>query len=239
MNVDIFATTKEKEMPQWAKFANAGDNIQGTYIGKIVGAIDGYGNEQIVYQLLTNDGKVFNVGFGLNKKVINQEMMNVRFGQIIGFKFKGSITVQDKFGKPVKVKDYAIHQDPKIVNEIWLKDNAANMPVAIRMDNKNPAALEVRPSSGSAMTAEQKIDKAFDDFMGSENAPASEKVAVTQSESVVTATDKLAVIEKLAKDKLGVVEPFLMRDKVMEMTGVAFIPVNYDKIIQALNTIGA
>ena len=80
-NVDIFASAKEKVMPQWMKFVNAGDSVQGTYVGKIVGQKDGYGNEQIIYQLLQDNGEVINVGFGLNKKFINQDMQNVKFGQ--------------------------------------------------------------------------------------------------------------------------------------------------------------
>lgn len=231
MTIDIFAQAKEKEIPQWFKFTNPGDAIQGTYVGKIIGAIDGYGNKQIIYQLLDNSGKLFNIGFGLNKKVINQEMSTVRFGQIVGFKYKGTIKVKDKFGKMVSVKDYAIFHDPKLVNEAWLKENASNMPNVIQMNEGGDVSVDGVPTSPhkiSNMTEDQKYDEDFEKFMGKENAIPS-----------VTPSDKLGVIEKLAKDKLGVVEPFLMKEKVMEVTQVAFIPTNYDKIIQALNTIGA
>ena len=66
-NVDIFSATNEKKMPSWAKFEKAGDVIQGTYVGKITGTIDGFGNAQIIYQLLKS-GEVFNVAFGENKR---------------------------------------------------------------------------------------------------------------------------------------------------------------------------
>ena len=134
MTVDIFAEAKESVVPEWAKFSEAGDAYQGTYTGKIVGQIDGYGNEQIIYQLLQDDDKVINVGFGLNKKVLHADMQNVKFGQVVGFKYKGRISVKDKFGKIVEVKDFAIHQDPKIVNEEWLKDNKDNMPEVTRVE---------------------------------------------------------------------------------------------------------
>lgn len=211
MSIDIFAEAKEKTMPTWMKFVNAGDKVQGTYIGKITGQIDGYGNEQIIYQLLQDDGSVMNVGFGLNKKFLNRDMETVRFGQIIGFVYKGTIEIKDKFGKVTKVKDYGIHQDSKIVNDAWLKENEGNMPVATK----------VEPSPERADT--------FKDFdlNKTEDVPFSSTGSLTNE-------DKLAVIEKLAKDKLGATDVSTVKEMVMEATSVAFIPLNFDKIIEAL-----
>ena len=203
--VDIFKEASEKVMPEWAKFANAGDSVQGTYVGKITGQIDGYGNEQIIYQLLQEDGKVINVGFGLNKKVIHMDMQPVKFGQIIGFRYKGKLMVKDKFGKPVEVKDFSLHQDPKIVNEKWLLANQGNMPEVTHVT-----------SSPATPTATPVEDVPF------------------SSNGSLTNDDKLAVIEKLAKDKLGATDSQSAKEKVMEVTGIAFIPVNFDKITEAL-----
>lgn len=133
--VNIFESAKEKTAPKWAKFENAGDNVQGTYVGKITGQKDGYGNEQVIYQLQREDGDVVNVGFGLNKKVLNRDMESVKFGQIVGFLYKGKISVKDKFGKMVEVKDFGLHQDPKIVDKKWLKDNEGNMPTVVEVVN--------------------------------------------------------------------------------------------------------
>lgn len=212
--VDIFQT-KEKVMPEWMKFVNAGDAIQGTYVGKIVGQIDGYGNEQIIYQIAKDD-KIVNVGFGLNKKFLNKDMESVKFGQIIGFKYKGKVEVKDKFGKPVSVKDFSLHQDPKIVDEAWLKENSANMPT-------------VQVSEKVATTAKPAGFGDYDAAVASntEDIPFSSKGSLTNA-------DKLAVIEKLAKDKLGVTGTQVVKEKVMEVTGIAFIPVNFDKITEKL-----
>lgn len=149
-NVDIFSAAKEKVMPEWAKFTNPGDSVQGTYIGKIVGQKSpAFQQEQIVYQLLQDDGKIINVAFGLNKKVLHADMEQVKFGQIIGFKYKGTISVKNRAtGMMVNVKDYSLHQDPKIVNETWLAENKDNMPVTVQATNENPA---------------EKLDKEFDD----------------------------------------------------------------------------
>ena len=54
------------------------------------------------------------------------------------------------------------------------------------------------------------------------------------SESSLTNEDKLAVITKLAKDKLGATGVASVKEKVMEATEIAFIPVQYDAIIKKL-----
>jgi len=221
--VDIFKETKEKESPEWAKFVNAGDSVQGTYVGKIVGQRDGYNNEQIIYQLLQENGKIKNVGFGLNKKVLNQDMESVKFGQVIGFRYKGTIQVKDKFGKPVSVKDFALHQDPKIVDEKWLSENKDNMPEVVK-------AIESIVKSREEEEGEE--EGGLDNFV--DKLKSDDKDVPFSSPSSLTNEDKLLVIEKLAKEKLEVTTSKDIKDKVMEVTGIAFIPVNYQKIIDAL-----
>lgn len=226
--VNIFEATKEKKMPVWAKFENAGDSIQGTYVGKITGSLDGYGNLQVIYQLL-KDGEVYNVGFGENKKVIIQDMAKANFGQIVGFKYKGRLSVKNKLGKIVEVKDFGLFIDPKIVDEGWLKENAQCMPETTHVDSVGTRASK---------TSNEETEKAFQEFSNfgaSEGSPAPS----TSAPSSVTPEDKLAIITKLAHDKLGVSDPAIMKDKVMEITGIAFLPANFDRIISVLNTIGA
>ena len=225
---NIFDVTKEKTVPQWAKFKVAGDSIQGTYVGKIVGLIDGYGNEQIVYQLLQENGEVINVGFGLNKKMLNADMQQVKFGQIIGFRYKGMKQIKDKFGKPAQVKDFAFHQDPKIVDEKWLKENAGNMPTVVQASNNSETPKSMVPQSATAGDAE--LDDFVDEEKKVDDVPFSSKGNLTNE-------DKLAAIEKIAKEKLGATDAKSVKDKVMEKTGIAFIPVNFSKILEALATL--
>lgn len=221
VNVDIFSATNEKKMPTWAKFEKAGETIQGTYIGKITGTIDGFGNKQIIYQLLKN-GEVFNVAFGENKKVINQDMDKAKFGQIVGFKYKGRLQVKNKLGKMVEVKDFGLYADPKIVDTEWIKENTDNMPVATHVN------VEFAQEKATA-------NQEFSNFGVSEVSP----VPSNDVPASVTTEDKLAIIAKLAHDKLGITDQNILKDKVMEITQVAFLPINYDRIISALNTIGA
>ena len=212
--VDIFTEGKEKVMASWAKFVNAGDSAQGTYIGKIVGQIDGYGNEQVIYQLLQDDDTVVNVGFGLNKKMMINDMNTVKFGQIIGFKYKGKLEVKDKFGKPVSVKDFSLFQDSKIVNKTWLEENKDNMPT------QTVAA----PKSAEDAAVEKQFEA-----ITSNDVPFSSEGSVTNSDKAI----QLQSINKLAAEKLGATGADT-KEKVMEALGVAFIPVNYGKILETL-----
>lgn len=215
--VDIFNETKEKVMPEWAKFLNAGDSVQGTYVGKIEGLKSpAYGQEQTVYQLLQDDGRVINVAFGLNKKVIHQDMMAVKFGQIIGFKYKGMIAVTNKTtGAKVNVKDYDLRQDPKIVDEKWLASNKDHMPEVTKVT-----------SHGAGNNANERLNDFVDSMKSTDDLPFS-------SEGSLTNEDKLAVITKLAKEKLGATDTDV-KDKVMEGLGIAFIPIQYQNIIEKL-----
>lgn len=218
--VDIFEKGKEMVVPEWAKFVNEGDGVQGTYIGKIVGQKDGFGNEQIIYQLLQDDGKVINVGMSLGKKTLNQDMENVNFGQIIGFKYKGMATFYDKRTKKEgKAKDFSLYQDPKIVNESWLNENKDNMPEVVK-------ALE------SFVRADANSSGDLDKFV--ENLKSDDTDVPFSSKESLTNEDKMTVIEKLSKEKLGANTAQEIKEKVMESTGIAFIPVNYQKIIDAL-----
>jgi hypothetical protein len=215
--IDIFASAKEKTVPEWAKFTAAGDSYQGTYVGKIVGLRDGYGNEQIIYQLLQDDEKIINVGFGLNKKVLHKDMEPVVFGQIIGFRYKGTVSITDRrTGKQVDVKDFALHQDPKIVNATWLKENKDNMPEVVVSEKLDDSQRDVVKEAETAPIADPVEDLPF------------------SSSSSLTNEDKIKVIEKLAKEKLGTTDLQTTKEKVMEILGIAFIPVQFDAIVEKL-----
>jgi len=216
---DIFSETKESLVPTWAVLKNAGEKVQGTYVGRIDNLLSKFGNRQNIYQLLQHDAsgdKLVNVAIGVNKKFINDEMQKVNFGQIIGFVCKGMVKVKFQ-GVMVDSKDYGLYQDPKIVDEAWLKENDGNMPKVI---NAEAATLS---------SDEDDAEKEFENF-GKEAEP-------FPSSSSVTDEDKLAIINKLASDKLAISDPSLVKDKVMEVTGIAFVPVNYDKIVAALKQI--
>lgn len=209
--VNIFNEAKEVVKPTWGRFTNAGDSFQGTYIGMIENVKDNFDHLQTVYQLLQDDGSVINVGFGLNKKVLHKDMESVDFGQIIGFKYKGKLTVKDKrTGKMVEVNDFALHQDKKIVDDKWLAENKDNMPK--KMTTSVDESPVVPQKSYPADTADMPFS----------------------SGTSLTNDDKVAVIEKLAKEKLGATDLNSAKVLVMEKLGIAFIPLNFDLITENL-----
>lgn len=228
MTTDIFTEAKETVMPTWAKFTNPGDSVQGTYIGKIVGQKDGYGNEQVIYQLLQKDGSVVNVGFGLNKKFLIQDMNKVNFGQIVGFKFKGTVSVKNKVGKMVDVKDYGLHQDPKIVDKEWLDANKDSMPTVTKVQE----ATEYDEMAAAKVLADAQFEEIGKPEK--EEAKVEDEDVAFSSKGSLTNEDKLKAIEKLAKDKLGTTDLETAKTKVMEILKVAFIPINFDDIIEKL-----
>ena len=101
----------------------------------------------------------------------------------------------------------------------WLKENIDNMP-------------EVTVSEQSA--AEAQANKDFEAITTEVKTQDSEDVPFSSPGSL-TNEDKLAVIMKLAKDKLGATDLQSVKDKVMGATGIAFIPLQYDKITETLS----
>jgi hypothetical protein len=118
--VDIFSSAKPQG-GEFAKFANVGDSVQGTYIDVRTG-IDGFGNNQTIYVLSDTAGKIWNVGFRDSNAVVLERMKGVRFGQIVGFRY-------DEL-RPSKVpgrqaaKIIRVYADPKQVDAEWLKQQA-------------------------------------------------------------------------------------------------------------------
>jgi len=143
----------------------------------------------------------------------------VKFGQIVGFKYKGTISIPNKHkpGEFLEVKDYALHQDPKIVNEKWLEENKDNMPEVIKVVDSQAKDLH---NLVEELKTSDKNDIPF------------------SSSDSLTNEDKLIAIAKLAKEKLGATDDQSVKEKVMESTSIAFIPINYDKILEALTVKG-
>lgn len=198
-------------------FKNIGDEIQGTYVGKRE-AIDNWKNKVYVYELKTDDG-IRNVSFPVAKK-INEDMKFVNFGQIIGFKYinRGKFI---KNNKETEFKDIKVFADSKIVDQDWLEEHK---------DGSNDSGIGID---------ETPVDVSSDDVDGSPagfgdfDTPVPSEIPVT----TLPQEEMLKQIAELAKTKLGVVEASQVKDKVMEATGLAFLPVNYTKILDILKTL--
>ena len=110
-NVNIFDEVKQGT---FFKFEKVGDSVQGTYIGKMP-AMGKFG-PQMIYSLQDKQGAVWNVSFNTNKKMVIDRMNEIRFGQIVGFKFDETRPT-DK-GNDAKI--IRIYADPKFIDHEWL-----------------------------------------------------------------------------------------------------------------------
>lgn len=110
-SVNIFDEVKQGT---FFKFEKVGDSVQGTYIGKM--SAEGKFGPQMVYSLQDKQGAVWNVSFNKNKKMVIDRMNEIRFGQIVGFKFDETRPT-DK-GNDAKI--IRIYADPKFIDHEWL-----------------------------------------------------------------------------------------------------------------------
>ena len=110
-SVDIFSEVKQGT---FFKFEKVGDAVQGTYIGKM--PAQGKWGPQIIYSLQDKQGAIWNVSFNKSKTIVIDRMNEIRFGQIVGFKFDETRPT-DK-GNDAKI--IRIYADPKFIDHEWL-----------------------------------------------------------------------------------------------------------------------
>ena len=130
-SIDIFSQVTPENV-KWFNFKKVGDAIQGTYVA-VTEAKDSYGNHQFIYHLLDTEGVTWKVGIKESNKRCIEQMASTRFGQIVGIKFSESIPLKDgKVGNPFKKLD--IYTSPTLVDEVWMKKQAAELESLKRLD---------------------------------------------------------------------------------------------------------
>jgi hypothetical protein len=220
--VDIFSQGKITQTV-WATFKEIGDAVQGTYIGKSK-AINKYSMPQTVYELLAEDGTIIKTGVLDTKKIFHDEMSHVNLGQIIGFKYTKNLPARNGTGNDTKI--ISIWQDPKIVNADWI----AQQKEATRLGAAEKLGATSMPVEGG--DEEDSAPSTGGDGWGAFGSFPENQTAEAKVEGVKTEIEK---IQELASVKLGVSgDASMIKDKVMEITGLAFLPVNYGQIIAAL-----
>ena len=86
----------------WFKFEKIGDSIKGTLIAvRQQAGRDNYPDQE-VYELKTEEGEIWNVGFSVEKTYVTNRMRNVKLGQKVGFMFKDEIPSKTKGYAPAK-----------------------------------------------------------------------------------------------------------------------------------------
>lgn len=193
---------ENKIKSNWFAFKNIDDNIEGTFIGKRQVPNQLKGALQWVYELLLDNGEVWNVG---GKSGIDVQMRHIKLGQIIGFKF----VEQRKPSKPGQqgTKIIQVFANPNVVNEQWLQDKAGQEGLDYLTDPNQP------------IQQQQDIDIKNVDFNeGSKPANGSDKLSLigdlAKQKLGVTDPDKVQV-EVMTKIGLAFIESNF--EKIIEM----------------------
>lgn len=169
-----------------------GDAIEGTLISKRIVDNQLSGKEQVIYELKTADGSIWNVG---GKPGIDNQMRNVKLGQIVGFKF----IEQRKPSKPGLngAKVVQVYANPSIVDEEWLKQQ-----------EEEGAAVEAGEQE-APVTAAEAGPVMVEEVLKQINNLAIEKLGATTAQDVkdkVMEYTKLAFIEANLPQILKILE---------------------------------
>lgn len=215
------------------RFKTIGDKIQGTLVGKRIttNALK-QGADQLVYDLKVEDGSIQSV-FG--KPGIDFQMKNIRLGQIVEMVFEKQLPAKQPGFSPANV--IQVYADSKIVDQEWLNEQEENATVESATKTFNQPHVAGGPS--------------FMDAPQPKNAPEVKPLNAAQLTPVPTVAttpladvpfvspppSKEAQIKDWAKAKIPGTDDTNFTNKVMEQTGVPYIPLNYDKIIELLRNL--
>lgn len=201
---DVFDTLDEVK-GNWWKYDNVGDTIKGTYISKRRQMNQLRGEEQWVYEILTQEGEVWNVG---GKPGIDNQMSHIKPGQYIKMTLI-EIRKPSKAGlNPAKIVQ--VYANPKAINQEWIEQQMSEVP------SGQETPVGVIPEL-EEVGEPQEIDEDDDELPFYD-----------------TPQEKKDVIVKLANKKLKIDDPKNIERIVMEATSLAFIDSNLDKIIEKL-----
>lgn len=188
-------------------FENVGDQIQGTYVRKSEAKSKYTGLMEPLYEIRTPEGEYFTIW---GKPIINQQMAKVRIGQIVGFKLIEKRKT-DK-GNPANI--IQVFADPKLVDEDFLRDM------------KELGGVEEAPTEEGVVVEEVSL-----------STPTAPAPASTPTAPVETLLDVDAQITELAKTKFGLKTEAEIKQRVMEVTGLAWIGTNLNAILEKMKTI--
>ena len=205
-------------------FKKFGDKIEGTLTDKRMATVQKYMSqeteEKMVYELKVPAGQTI-IQDGVPKTLAEEEkwavwgkpdgksgidaqLKTVSLGQIVGFVYEGD-KPNKRFPKnPLKLIE--VYQNKKVVDMEWLQSDEATQ--------KKSEEVGTMPDFTADETEVEELSKKFNED--------------------VPFTDKLHEILELAKAKFGVTTDEDAKAKTMEATNLAFISVNYDKILELL-----
>jgi hypothetical protein len=149
-NIFDSAPPQQGEFKKWDK---VGAEVQGTYIDVREG-VDGYGNDQMIYVIKDEDGKIWNVAFKKSNTIIMDRMKGARLGMILGFRYEEDRPSKKIEGRNAKI--IRVYYSPNIVDKEWLDEQkkiqeqfggpaetiAAPEPTPVTPDTPTPTTVE-------------------------------------------------------------------------------------------------
>ena len=232
----------------WFKATKIGDYIEGTLISKEwKEGTDPQGRpqNQEIYEVLADEGTSHVLIKKDGQKIVDEDnplviekgayykfakgsvvdaMKKIKVGQKVKFYFHSVIESKDKMKNDFKlVKVYGGD-----INADWLNGQEEFVSGA-----GNGGQNEVAENDGEIKVEEIPFDDPVE-TPATEATPVDPVVEATPTtEPVQTPEEKKAIINQLAKEKLGAEEADVMQ-KVMSATNLAFIDSNFDSIIKKL-----
>ena len=184
-------TDENKVKGNWVKFLKVGDEIQGTYISKREVQNVLRGGKQTIYEIMKEDGEVWNVG---SKPAIDVQMRYVKVGQIVGFKFIESRKNPNPGKNDTKI--IQVFANSKVVNEKWLAEQEEQIQALNKEVDVEPNFTDGEPKEDE-VNIEDEIIKLAKVKLGISNEADIKKAVMEKTQLAYIESNYSAILEKL------------------------------------------
>ena len=86
---DEFFNENNEAAMNWFKFEKPGDKTKGKFMSSYEKPAEGVFGPQMIYEIETEDGEMWNVPIASNKAVVVKAMSRAKVGQTVGFLYSG------------------------------------------------------------------------------------------------------------------------------------------------------
>ncbi|MBV6340123.1 hypothetical protein [Candidatus Magnetobacterium casense] len=202
-----------------------GDKIQGTYIGPHAVEGDRFRGNCFNYEIMDFQGVnwLINGGNGGNRP-LDKELQRLAPGMLVGVELVELRPT--KMGNPAKIFEVYWNEDKW--NDQWLAEHG--------MKRRTPSVAATETPDDDLPSRPSTPEELFPDNPVAETkaAPEVTKINVPTMPGV---DEKVKQIFDIAKQKLGATDAEDAKKKIAEATGLAFLPINTDAILQKLQEI--
>jgi len=192
-------TDDDKVKGNWFKFENVGDKIQGTFVGKRQVMNQLSGQNQWIYEIMTEEGEYWNIG---GKPAIDTQMRRIPFGQIVEFRY-----IEERPSKKAGMnaaKIIGVYTSKDAVNKEWLQGQ----------EQSNMAAAEGGEEVDVEEVAKQFGGKVVDETPEDDKVKQIKELAVQKLGVAANATDEQ--LKATVQEKTGLAYIDTNLDNILE-----------------------